>query len=284
MPSIAEITTADRPVTALVSRSISASPAGEVRDVARQRVQRGPRLVPAQQPFVQFAQVRAWIRAQLLGQQHPHVLERLQRLGGPARPVQRVHELQPQLFPQRELLGQPSQLPDQPLALAQLDRQARVLLGDREPAFLQQGQLGFQARPDHEAVQRRAPPQRERLLVPGDRRAVITLLQRLVADSAQLLEDVDVDLACRHLQPVAAGHRDEVVQHELAHGGDVGANVRFRCCGWRFPHRFNQMFKTDRLVGMQGQRRQQRPLPGPAQPQFLAPTPDLQRPKRPIPH
>ena len=170
-------------------------PAGEVGDVARERVQRRPRLLAAQQPFVQFPQLRAGIDAQFVGQQHTHVLERPQRLRRTARTVQRAHQLKPQLFAQRSQGGQFQQIADEPVAVTELDHRAGVPFRDGQSAVLEPAS----ARPAGPARPRDLPapshatapaPPRTRRPPPGGHRPV-----RPRRPGAQLVEDADVDLA-----------------------------------------------------------------------------------------
>ena len=98
-----------------------------------------------------------------------------QRVGLPARPVQRHHQLAPEPLPGRVGGHQPLQLPHQPGVAAGGQAQLGQGLAGGQAQLLQPGRLGLGPRPVGELGQRRAPPQpQRRLQQPGRPRAART--------------------------------------------------------------------------------------------------------------
>jgi hypothetical protein len=70
---------------------------------------------------VELTQRRARVDPDLLRERPPRVLVRLQRLGLPARSVERQHELPAQALPVRVLGDEPLELADEPRVTAEIE-------------------------------------------------------------------------------------------------------------------------------------------------------------------
>ena len=112
--------------------------------------------------LLQPLQRRAGLDAELLGQVLAPGRVGPQRLGLPARPVQRPHQLAPQALPQRVGGHQPTRSSATTSAVAP-ERQLRLEAGleGRQAQLLQPGGLGHGEGLVGEVGQRRAPPQRQ---------------------------------------------------------------------------------------------------------------------------
>ena len=106
-----------------------------------------------------MAELGTGVEAELLGERCPALLEHAQRVGLPARPVQREHQLAPQSLPQRMVGDEHLEIADESLVMG--ERQLRVdpLLDEGEPHLLQASDVGLGELLVGEVRQRWAAPQ-----------------------------------------------------------------------------------------------------------------------------
>ena len=212
-------------------------------------------------------------------------MEHRQRLGLAAGPIEGEHQLPAQPLAQRMLSHQPLQLRAQAGVLANcqfcldpvLDRQQaqRFEPLDLEPGKRLKLQIG----------QRPTTPQRLRLAQQHRRPARIPLGQRIPADGHPLLEHLQVQLTWLNPQHVPTGagqYPRRAVGQDLAQPGNLHPQHPLRRFRRLIAEQFlGELVNGDDRVRVAQQQRQQRPLPGPADPHQRSFEPDLQRPEDP---
>ena len=188
----------------------------------------------------------------------------LQRLGGPPRLLQREHVLARDPLVRGVLAAPGGQVHHQVLPLAEPQPEIdEVVLGgqpfQRQPAAFGFGPLAV------DAEQRGAVPQRQRL---GERSRGIAVVGRGTGATGQQPVPVQVDqlglvdgqcVATRAPVDAEARHRGE----RLAQPGDVAVHRLAPAPGRRIaPHPVHQPVDRHHPAGLDGQRREQAPLPG----------------------
>jgi hypothetical protein len=219
-----------------------------------------PRRAAGQQVGVDLAQRRPGVGAELVAQPHPDRLVRPQRLGLPAGPVQHHQVARPQRLPQRVLPGELAQPADQLAGRAVRDGQVGAAFGGREVALDQPRRLaaGQPLRPH--AVERRPPPQLQRLV---EQRPLGRRVRLARGRVQQPDEPYGVDLVRRRPEQVAAGFGgDRVGAQHGAQPGQVDVDAAPGVAGpVTVPQRLDQPLQRHRAAGRHRQRREQRPQP-----------------------
>ena len=121
--------------------------------------------------LLELAQPLARLDAELLDQRPARVLVGLQRVGLAVRAVEGQHQLRPQALPVGVLGDQRLQLPDHLGVAAERQLGLDQLLERRDAQVVEPGDLALRERLVGEIRQRRAAPQRQRLLERRQRRA-----------------------------------------------------------------------------------------------------------------
>jgi hypothetical protein len=140
-----------------------------LRSCSDRRGARGDRRFEVKRRFLakdrplELAQRRARLERQLLDQHPPGVLIGGERIGLPAAPVQRQHQLCMQMLAQRMLLNQHLELADQFSLAPELEISLDAFLQRREPQLLQLPDRRLRERRVGEIVKRSPAPQAERL-------------------------------------------------------------------------------------------------------------------------
>jgi hypothetical protein len=238
--------------------------ADEVRGSPRQlprhrRVRGGPRRPAGEDPPVHLAQRRAGVDAQLLGEHLRDPPVAVERLGLPARPVQRAHELPPEVLAQRVAVGQLAQFGDEVVVPAQCQVRFDALLGRGQLPFEQTGH-DFALQPlGRDVDQRFAPPQGECL---GQQRGHLTGVGGRLGPPDQSVEVAQVQVGLGDLDQVAVrarpdgGRAQGVPQpHDQVVQGRAAGRVAV-------PHPCDQHVQRDHPVGVHQQSREHRALPG----------------------
>ena len=154
-------------------------------------------------------QALAWLDPQLLDEPGPGVLIRLKGVGLPVRAVEGEHQLGSQALAVRVLLDQALELTHQLRVAAERQLRLDQQLEARDPQVLEARDLRLRERLVGEVGQRRAAPQRERLLERRDG-ALRPLVRELPAGLAeQSLEPVGVHVVRLDAQLVAVPVRDD---------------------------------------------------------------------------
>ncbi len=209
----------------------------------------------------------ARLDAQLVDQGVARVPVRGQRVGLPARPVQRQHQVAVQVLAQGVLTDQRLQLADQVVVAARDEVGLDPRLGGADPQLVDAGEL----RPDragrHHVGQDGPTPQRHGLVQEPCGRPGVAGLERAAALVDHAAEAVQVDLVGVDLDQVAgvAGEqrarlacRGVGLLDRAAQGGDVVLqrlpHGRRRLLA---PHRVDQLVGGDHLVGVQQELGQQ---------------------------
>ena len=170
------------------------------RRVRRRRERRGQRVghrlgvelgVVREDHRFQPAQLRPRLEAELVDQEPPSLAHRLERVGLPARAVEREHQPPAQALPQRVLGHQGAQLADQIAGLAVFEIGGQSFLGRFQAQLLEPLDLGLREVVEPVVGERRSAPQRERL--------------DELAAAHQRLEAVGVERRALDLQRVARG-------------------------------------------------------------------------------
>lgn len=179
---------------------VTADEAGQLRGQRRDRRLLG---FAAKHREVRFGDFRAGVGAQLVGQGAAGVLERGQRVGGPARGVQRPDELRARPFPQGPLGDGLAQAGEDVFGLAQSQPGLDVVVGRLGPQLVEPGGLGGGERRVRQVAERGSAPQRQGLAqdVCGGRAG----LQQRAAFACEPLEAVDVHFVRFDDQAVARG-------------------------------------------------------------------------------
>ncbi len=218
----------------------------------------------AQDGSLQAGQVDAGVDAELVAQQHPGSLERPERLGLAARPVQADHELLPPSLAQRlvgdEVLeGGDGRGPELELRVrADLEGQVAQLL---EPAPLEDRRW-----PLAELVVGTPPPS-----VHGGSQELQAVLRRHRGRPGThpcecVLEGIGIAGHVDAREEVAAGAGlDGVGADDLAQAHHVGLQRAGVAHDIARPERLPQDFVGDHLIELERQRGEQGPLPGPRQ-------------------
>ena len=167
-------------------------------------------------------------------------------------------------------------------------RQIRVdaVLQRRQARLLQAGDLTLRERLVPEIRKRRAAPQTQRLPQARSRRGRVTARKRGAPVGRQPLELIQVKLARRSRQNVAAATGEQDISPDrLAQAGNVGLKHLPR--GRRSalpPQLLNQPLTRDHLTAVQQQNRQHRALPGTPQRPRNIPLRRLKRTENPELH
>jgi hypothetical protein len=160
--------------------------------------------VLGQQLGVQLAQLRARVDAELLGDHAAGPAVDLERLGVPARAVQRPHQQQPQPLPQRVVGDQPAQLRDRVQVSTAGELRLDAQLGRVEVDLGEPLGLRLDQRRRRDVGQRRAVPQGQRLAELGGGDLRIVGGERPLALADQRLEQQHVGI-CRADAELIAG-------------------------------------------------------------------------------
>jgi hypothetical protein len=192
------------------------------------RAGRGVRLFVPQQLAEQLLQFPPGIHAELVGQGGAGPLVGGQRLGAPPGAVQRPHQQQPPLLPQRLVGQQPAQLGDHLAVPPAGDPGFKLQLGGGQPQLVQPFGLGLHVRRRRDVGQRGATPQRQRLGQQPRGRLRVAAGQHLPALAEQRREPVHVQVVRADQQLVARrpgpDHLPVGVPHEPAQPQHVQAD------------------------------------------------------------
>ena len=152
----------------------------------------------------------AGVDAELAGQQVAGPAVGGQRVGLPAAPVQRQHQLAVQPLPQRMVPDQPVQLGGQRVMPAQRQVSVDPRLKRGQPQLLQAGRLGPGERVVGQVGQHRTAPQAQRPAQRLGGLGVPARVQRRPACGEALLEDGRVQVLAVHAKQISAvpGHQD----------------------------------------------------------------------------
>jgi hypothetical protein len=208
--------------------------------------------VLAQDRVVEAPQLGARLEPHLVEQDPTGMPERLQRVRLPAAAVQGEHPLAVQPLAQRVLADQVVDVDDHRLVVPGGERDIDLGLARPQPQILQPPDLGRGERLVGEIIQRRPPPQRERL----------AHVRAVLARGQEALEPQRIDRIRVHTQLIAAPARDDL----RARAGKLLAQLRdehlhglVRGRGRPLPPQpFDQAVGGDRGVGIEGQDREQR--------------------------
>jgi hypothetical protein len=223
-------------------------------------------------PALEPTEVLARLEAQLPEQARTRSPVHVERLGLPARSVEREHELGGEALAQRVLVDERLELRNELRvpALGQIAREAAF--ERRKPQFLEPLDLGLRERLECEIAQRGPAPQLERLAI------------ALPLDQAH--EAMEVELPRLHPQHIAGRPRlHPVGAEELPQARDVpvqrGRGSRRRGLA---PELVDDPVLPDDFVRVQEQQPQERPLPPATERERPAVFGDLQRPQDPEVH
>ncbi len=234
---------------------------------------------------LQVLQLLARLDAHLLDQRAARPAAHLQRLGLPARPVQREHQEPVQPFAQGVLLDERPQVAADLLVPAQLEVEPDQLLHGRQPPVLPQRGTALHEVARHTG-ERGPPPQRERA---AQRRRGLLGAARVGVGARrgdQRGELQAVQLARGDLQQVAG--RAGLDGVALARVGEDPAQRRdadlHLAAGRRrrgpVPHGVDELVHRDHPVGVQAQHRQDDPLPRAAEVERAPVEDELDRPEK----
>jgi hypothetical protein len=165
--------------------------------------------VLAQDRRLELTQVRGRFQAQLFGQCAAEVVVDLKRVGLPSAAVQREHELPAQALAQRMLADQGAQLGREFAGRAESQARLGAFLQAGQVQLLQPGDLGLREGLITEIGQRRAAPQRQRLVQHPGRLRRVALYDGIAAFADQPLELADVQFRREDPQRVARRRGDE---------------------------------------------------------------------------
>ena len=225
-----------------------------------------PRIL-VQDRVLELAQPLARLDPELLGQRAAGVAIGLQRVGLAVAAVQGEHQLRPEAL----AIGVLGDQPLEPLEQLRVVAQRQFRLGQqfecRDAQVLQPRDLGLGERLEGQIRQRRPAPERQRSLERRRRPRRVARRELAAAFRHQALELVGVEPPGVEPELVAVlARRDHVsVSERSAQPRDVdlhGLGGR----RWRSvaPELVDQPIAAERLVGVQQQHGQQRPLPSPA--------------------
>ena len=235
---------------------------------------------------LQLSQLWSRVDAELVGQDSPGPLVRLQRVTLPAGPVQGQDQLAPQPLTQRMLTHQVLELAGQ-LAMA-TEHQLGVdpVLGRGQPRFLQPGDHARREPGVRELSQRPPAPQAERLAQQPSCPSRVLAPQRRASAGGELAEPGGVQGRGRDLEGIAPGPgQDAVTSEHLAQAGNVHLQAVAVTQSLTRPHLVQQLVGWHRTAFRQGQRDQQRLRKMAADVHQLAIVADqLERPENPDLH
>ena len=238
--------------------------------------------VLAENPLMQLSQPAARLDAELLGERGARGPVDLERLALTPAAIEREHELTSEPLAEGVRDHEGFELPDDLRVMAAGEIGADALLERENAQLLQSLDLRLRESLVGQVGERRAAPQCERLAQqsPGDFR----LGARGLGDEP--LEARGVDLGGIRAQQVSRRARLQAAAAELlAEASDVGLDaLGDRRRRRRSPEVVDQPFHRYRVVGVQQQDRQQRPLLGRAEGKSLIAVGHFQRPENPEVH
>ncbi|CAM4129040.1 hypothetical protein NOGI109294_25715 [Nocardiopsis gilva] len=154
---------------------------------------------------MQLGQLGGGVGAQLLGEDTAGVLERGERLGPAARPVEGADELAARALPQRVGGHQVAQLGQQGAVLAPAQLGLVEILAGGQPQLLQAFGLGAGEGGRPGIREGGTPPQRQGVAQQAGGTGVVGRAERRAAVGGQPLEAVGVDVVGVDREPVARG-------------------------------------------------------------------------------
>ena len=167
----------------------------------------------AQDRSLDSDQAGAGLEAQLLTEDHPHLVVGAQGLGLAVRPVEGDHALGPQALPQGMGPGEGVELRDQLTVSAAGEVGLDALFDGGEPGFLEPGGLDSREGCVTQVGQDRAAPERERLLQRGSRPRVIAGGHQASTFGDQGFEAGGIEVCGGDAGDIAGGLSD---QHRVA--------------------------------------------------------------------
>jgi hypothetical protein len=211
---------------------------------------------------VQPLQQRAGFDAQLADQRPAQPLERRQCLGLAPGPVQGVHAQPDQPLPQRVFPADTAQRRQHVQVPAGEDPDVRPVFDRGEPPLGQVREQRLDDRAEFHAVERRAAPQRQRLLQQVGRRVRGAVRGGPPGPRGEPVEDQHVQVVGAEVELVSGWPRGEagaavrvtaaVRADQPADGGRVGADRARRRAGCPHrPQRLGQPFHRHRAAGVQ---------------------------------
>ena len=258
---------------------------------ARQRHARGGRgrrehLVMAKDRRLEFAQRRGWFQAQFLAEGGPELAVDLQGLGLPAAAVQGEHELAAQPLAQRVPGHHPAEFGGERAGDAERQLRLVAFFQARQPEFFQPADLGLRERLVAEVGQRRAAPQRHRLVeqLRGLGRAARG--ERVPALEDELPELGGVQLGREDPQQVAGRGGDQAAGRQQPPQPGDRRLQRVRRAGRDVlaPQVDQQLLARQHLVGVQQQVSEHGTLPDAADRDLPAAVLQMERAEDPYPH
>ena len=223
----------------------------ELEGVGRNAVE--GRILP-EDALLEVTELTARLDPQLFHQRAARVGVGVERLRLPARPVERQHQLRAKALPQRVPLDQLLELADHGAVLTGRERVVDGELARPQPELLEAADLGSGERLVREVVERRAPPQHERLA-----RRIVGRPLAAGSGGDQALEPQRVDRVRGHTQFIAAPAGEDlglVPLQQLAQLRDV--ELHHLLCARRrplAPQPLDQPIRRYRRVRPQGQHR-----------------------------
>lgn len=246
------------------------------------------RRIRGQDRPLQLTQLRPRLQAEFRHEHLAGVAVGRQRLGLTAGPVQRQHLLPAQPLPQRVLANQPGQALADLLVPPQGQLQVQAELRRGQPLLGQLGRRGLDQRAGHPG-ERLATPQPQRGMQPLDRRRRIPLrlapgVRHEPGEDGQVhrvvgnLEYVPGTDRADRIRPLGLGQRAAQRRHADLHLDPGGGR-------WiDGPERVDEPVHRHHPAAAEQQHRQDRPLPGGADPQLAVRADQAQRTEDPILH
>ncbi len=233
-----------------------------------------------QDPLVEPSELRRRVDPELLGQELSGPLERGERVGLPARAVEREDQLPPQAFAERVVCGERLELADDLGVPAEREHGLRTVLDRGQAQLIEPGRLGKQRPLLAEVGERGTTPERERLVEGADRGL------RFDGEEASRVAEQRLEVKGVHLRRVRAEHvagaaaLDALGAEGLAKVRRVALErVAGRLGRLLAPHLVDQDLGRDEVVRAQEQVGEDRPLLRAAERDRAVPLGDLQRPE-----
>jgi hypothetical protein len=205
------------------------------------------------------------LEAELVHERHSRCSVGLERVGLPVAAIERQHELAAHALAQRMLPHQGLELADELRVPSAGEVGVYAVFKQGEPQLFETRDLRLRERLEGELAQWRPAPQPERLSKQHGCPLAIFGRQCLAGLVSQALAPVEVKLARLHVKQVAIGpgrHPVGAVSKSLAEARHLDLKTLSGVPGRLLaPELVDQLIGRDRLVGMNQEDREQRPLP-----------------------
>ena len=170
----------------------------------------------AEDPPLELAELRPRLEPELGVEVGAPVAVAGERVGLPARPVERRHQLGPQTLAERVLGHEPFEIGDELLVPAEPQSSLESQLEALEPKLVEPQRLVAREQLAAQSGKRLPPPEIERSREERLGEPVVRVRERLPAVGEQMLEALGVELALRDDEPVAGPVADEPPGREHA--------------------------------------------------------------------